>query len=90
LFTSGLYSLDYQRLKIPKIKYKERHVPTDEEVKKLFQAADNDEDKLALLLLVDFGLRITELMTIKAKNINLEDASILTNGKGGKIRTVYL
>jgi len=77
-------------LKIPKIKYRERRVPTDEEVRKLFQVVENDEDRLALLLLVDCGLRITELASIKLKNINLEDASILINGKGGKTRTVYL
>jgi site-specific recombinase XerD len=90
LFTNGLYDLDYQRLKIPRIKYRERRVPTDEEVKKLFQVIDNDEDKLALLLLVDCGLRVTELATIKLKSINLDDASIVINGKGAKIRTVYL
>ena len=59
-------------------------------LKKLFQAVDKDEDRLALLLLVDCGLRITELASIKLKNINLDDASILINGKGGKTRTVYL
>ena len=90
LLTNGLYDLDYQRLKLPKITYRERRVPTAEEVRRLFQAVDNDEDRLALLLLVDCGMRITELATIKLKNINLEDASILINGKGGKTRTVYL
>jgi integrase/recombinase XerD len=90
LFTNGLYDLDYQRLKLPKITYRERRVPTGDEVRKLFQAIDNDEDKLALLLLVDCGIRVTELATIKLKNINLEDPSILINGKGGKTRNVYL
>ena len=42
------------------------------------------------MLLVDCGIRVTELATIKLTNINLEDASILINGKGGKTRTVYL
>jgi site-specific recombinase XerD len=90
LYNNGLYNLEYQRLKIPKIKYRERRVPIDEEVGKLFQELDNDEDRVTLLLLVDCGLRVTELATIKLKNINLKDASILINGKGGKTRTVYL
>jgi integrase/recombinase XerD len=90
LFTSGLYDFDYRCLRLPKIKYRERRVPSDEEVIKLFQALDNDEDRLALLLLVDCGLRVTELASIKLKNINLEDTSILINGKGGKTRTIYL
>ena len=90
LSASGLYNLDYQQLKIPKIKYRERRVPKDEEVRRLFQAVDKDEDRLALLLLVDCGLRVTELASIKLKNINLNDASISINGKGSKTRTVYL
>ena len=90
LYTNSLYDLDYRLLCLPKIKYGERRVPTDEDVGKLFQVLDNDEDRIALLLLVDCGLRVTELASIKLKNINLEDASIIINGKGGKIRTVYL
>ena len=90
LYTNSLYNLDYQRLKLPKIKYRERRVPTDEEVGKLFQELDNNENRVALLLLVDCGLRVTELATIKLKNINLQDSNILINGKGGKTRTVYL
>ena len=90
MYTNGLYNLDYQRLKIPKIKYRERRVPTDEEVRGLFQVVNDNEDRVALLLLVDCGLRVTELATIKLKNINLQDSSILINGKGGKTRTVYL
>jgi site-specific recombinase XerD len=90
LYTNDLYNLDYRRLKLPKIKYRERRVPTDEEVGKLFQELDNDVDRVALLLLIDCGLRVTELATIKLKNINLHDASILINGKGSKTRTVYL
>jgi integrase/recombinase XerD len=47
-------------------------------------------DRIALLLLVDCGLRVTELVTIKLKNINLHDLSIMINGKGGKTKNVYL
>jgi integrase len=65
-------------------------VPSDEDVAKLLSVADKVEDEIALLLLVDTGMRVTELATIKLKNIDLDDASILTNGKGGKSRVVYL
>ena len=34
--------------------------------------------------------RVTELASIKLKNIDLDNASILINGKGGKDRDVYL
>ena len=43
-----------------------------------------------MLLLVDCGLRVTELATIKLKNINLQEASVSITGKDAKIRAVYL
>ncbi|HEY95905.1 MAG TPA: hypothetical protein G4O15_13320 [Dehalococcoidia bacterium] len=46
LLNNNLFDLDYQRLKIPKIRYREQYVPTDDEVKKLFQVVDNAEDRL--------------------------------------------
>jgi len=77
-------------LRLPKIHYKERRVPKDEDITKLLSAVDRAEDTIAFLLLVDCGIRIHELVTIKLSNINLDDASILINGKGDKTRTVYL
>jgi len=90
LYNAGLYDLDYRCLRLPKIKYRERRVPTDEQVGKLFRMLDNDEDKLIFMLLLDCGIRVTELASIKLRNINLTDASIMINGKGGKDRIVYL
>jgi site-specific recombinase XerD len=69
---------------------RERRVPTDEEIRELFRVVNDNEDRVGLLLLVDCGLRVTELATIKLKNINLQDASIMIKGKAGKMRTVYL
>ena len=43
-----------------------------------------------LILLLDCGIRINELATIKLANIDFENASIVINGKGGKVRTVYI
>ena len=37
---------------------------SDEEVGKLIRVVDSDEDKIALLLLLDCGLRVTELASI--------------------------
>jgi len=65
-------------------------VPTDEEIARLLSVIDKTEDTIAFLLLVDCGVRIHELATIKLKNINLDEAVILVNGKGNKMRTVYL
>jgi integrase/recombinase XerD len=85
-----LYDLDARKLKLPKIKYRERRVPKDEEIDKLIRSLNNAEDAIALLLLIDCGVRIHELVTIKIDNIDFNDASILVNGKSSKIRTVYL
>jgi len=86
----GLYNLDPRCLKLPKIRHKERRVPSDEDVAKLLSVVQSQEDKVAQLLLVDTGIRVTELASIKLKNIDIEDASIVVNGKGGKTRVVYL
>ena len=75
---------------MPKIRCKERRVPSDEDVSRLLNVGHDPEDKVALLLLVDTGIRVTELATIKLKNINLDNESIVVNGKGSKTRTVYL
>jgi len=90
LHDNGLYSFDVHKLKIPKIKYQERRVPKDEDIAALLHSLNNAEDAIAFLLLVDCGVRVTELATIKLDNIDFNDASIVINGKGDKTRTVYL
>jgi len=84
LFDHNLYNFDPRCLPLPKIRNRERRVPSDEDVAKLLSVVTESEDKIAILLLVDTGIRIQELATIKIKNINLNDASIVVNGKGGR------
>ena len=86
----SLYNIDPRCFKLPKIRHREGRLPSDEDVAELLTVVHNPEEEVALLLLVDTGMRITELATIKLKNIDLDDMSILINGKGGKTRTVYL
>jgi integrase/recombinase XerD len=90
LLDNGLYDFDISRLKLPKIQYRERRVPKDEEIATLVDSLESAEDTIALLLLVDCGIRVSELATIKLNHIDFNDASILINGKGNKIRTVYI
>jgi len=90
LFENGMYDINPGYFKIPKIQYKERHLSSDEDVAKLLQVADTEEDKLALTLLIDTGLRRHEMATIKKKNVDCNDGSIRVRGKGGKDRTVYI
>jgi integrase/recombinase XerC len=90
LCDKGLYNLDPRCLPLPEVRNREKRVPSDEDVTKLLSVVTESEGKIALLLLVDCGIRIHELATIEVKNINFNDTSILINGKGGKLRTVYL
>ena len=90
LLTKGLYDFDPGCLKLPKIHHKERRVPTDEDIRKLLSVLERVEDNIAFLLLIDCGIRVHELATIKIKNIDLSNASILIKGKGDKMRTVYI
>lgn len=90
LFTNGLYHFNPHRLKLPKIHYRERRVPKDEDIAKLIRSLDDAEDAIAFLLLVDCGVRVHELATIEIDNIDFDDGSILIMGKGSKERTVYL
>jgi integrase/recombinase XerD len=85
-----LYDFDTSRLRQPKVKYSERRVPKDENINALIRTLNNLEDASAFLLLIDCGIRITELATIKIDDINFNESSILIHGKGGKIRTVYI
>ena len=90
LNSNGLYRFDLNRLKLPKIKYRERRVPKDDEIARLLYSLNDAEDAIAFLLLVDCGVRVHELVTIKLDAIDFSDASIAIKGKSDKTRTVYL
>ena len=53
-----------------------------------------DRDKLLILMLLDTGLRVSELCRIQMKDINLENQSVLVRpfetGKKSRSRTVFL
>jgi site-specific recombinase XerD len=89
LYEKRLYDFDASRLKQPKIKYKERRVPKDDDIANLARMLTNIEDTIALLLLIDCGIRVTELATIRVRDIDFNEASILIHGKGDKTRIVY-
>lgn len=90
LYENRLYDYDASRLKQPKIKYQERRVPKDDDVAALMRMLNTAEDTIALLLLIDCGIRVTELATIKIDDIDFNESSILIHGKGGKTRIVYI
>ncbi|RLF04751.1 MAG: tyrosine recombinase XerD [Thermoprotei archaeon] len=62
---------------------------TPEEVEAMIDAADNLRDKLIVSMLYSTGMRVSELVSIKVSDVNLEERSIRVRGKGGKERVVF-
>lgn len=77
----------------PKIWLKLPQFLTVKEVELLLRQPDESEDrgirdKAMLELLYATGLRVSELVALKLKDLNLEDGFLLCRGKGGKERIV--
>jgi len=62
---------------------------TPEEVLAMIDAADNLRDKLIVSLLYCTGMRVSELVSIRVSDVDLEEGSIRVRGKGGKERVVF-
>ena len=73
------------RLKVPKPL---RYAVKVENVLILLAACQSSRDKLIVLLLADTGLRLSELASVKAQDVNLETSTISVWGKGAKQRVV--
>lgn len=86
-------TFDYFRL--PKAKKTLIEILDDDTIKKLFSFCDkNNNKKIALRnkviisLMVDCGLRVNEVVTLKISNIKLKDNILKVLGKGNKERYV--
>jgi len=80
-------------LSSPKIWFKLPQFLTVEEVELLLRQPEETSvrgirDKAMLELLYATGLRVSELVALKLKELNLEDGFLLCRGKGGKERIV--
>lgn len=80
-------------LSSPKIWFKLPKFLTVEEVESLLRQPDERDvrgirDKAMLELLYATGLRVSELVSLKRKELNVEDGFLLCRGKGGKERIV--
>jgi len=80
-------------LSSPKIWFKLPHFLTVEEVESLLKQPDETKtrgirDRAMLELLYATGLRVSELISLKQKNLNIEDGFLICRGKGGKERIV--
>ncbi|MCS7134453.1 MAG: site-specific integrase, partial [Candidatus Pacearchaeota archaeon] len=79
------------KLKLPKKEKKLPEVLTKEEVKKLIDAAKTKKSKLIIKLLYSTGMRVSELVNLKCKDINLREMiGWIRRGKGKKDRIFFL
>lgn len=92
-----LYSEDLIDIKIDKLKLmksdKEVILPlSDAEVKQLLNCFDDTilgvRDKAVCMLMLDCGLRRSEVINLKLSDVNFVNNTILVNGKGSKQRIV--
>lgn len=79
------------------IKAEERHIEflTEDELKRLFEAADTNtiiwtRDLAIMECIYSTGLRISELTELNRENINLKRREFAVRGKWKKVRVVYL
>ena len=83
----------FHRVKIPKLPYKIVQTFSNEQIKSLLAAVDTDSatgfrDYLMILMLLDTGLRLSELTGLMAGDIRLEEGFLKVMGKGGKERLI--
>ena len=77
------------RFRPPKIPMKLIKVLTDEEIGSLYTAAKGSLRNIAILsILLDTGVRASELCGIKLSDVELEEGTILVFGKGSKERRI--
>lgn len=84
----------WRQIKNPKIAKKLPNFLTTMEIEKLFQEQEyktpyDIRDRLIIELLFATGLRVSELINIKLKDISFSEKTIRTLGKGKKERIVY-
>jgi len=78
-------------IKTPKIPKKLPVVLTKQEVKRLIDNASTKKSRLMLMLLYSSGLRVSELLSLKKQDFELEKNSLwVRSGKGNKDRLVIL
>ncbi len=98
-FLEWLYENEYipedipRKFKLPKAQRKTIDILTDDEIRRLFAAFDpatptGARDLCICSLMLDSGLRLHEVVTLRRDSIHPEDGYAIVSGKGSKQRIV--
>ena len=98
-FFNWLYRKEYtetnrlKHLKVPKARQIEIEILTDEEIEKIFSCMVLDtplgcRDTAIFSLMLDTGLRLSEVVTLKYRDVHLDTRYVKVLGKGDKERIV--
>ncbi len=82
-------------LELPKIDKKLPSFLTEEEVFKLINAPNEKKligfrDKLILIFLYSTGMRVSEIVSLKVSQLDLDKGEVIITGKGKKDRVIFL
>jgi site-specific recombinase XerD len=85
-----------EQILMPKIKDKTISRLSKDEVTRLLRAVENCKDrhklrdKTIIVFLLQSGIRVSELVGLDLKDVDIENASFTVRRKGGKIETLYM
>lgn len=83
-------NIQYYELPYPKKKRKVQPIYTQEETIKILSATKSPKQKAILALIIDQGLRISEPLSIRFSDCNMDERSMIIRGtKGDNDRTIY-
>jgi len=90
LYESGrLKENPAQRFRHPRLEYKQRPIPSREDIVKLLTCPQATlRDQVMILLMTDCGLRLSELCNLHVSDMSLSECYVTVLGKGNKQRTV--
>ena len=98
-FFNWLYEEEYtechrlEKVKPPKTRKKRIEILTDEEIERIFASINPDtvlgaRNTAIISLMLDTGLRLTEVVTLKHQDVHLDNWYVKVLGKGNKERIV--
>lgn len=98
-YLNWLYDNDYidtnicDKFKLPKATRKVIDVLSDAEIERLLAALSGSDwltvrNRLIVTLMLDSGLRLNEVVTLRSSSVHLKDRYLIVTGKGDKQRTV--